>query len=82
MKKEKWIHLVVTEEQHKKIREASFKDAIDKGSRVSTSAFVIDIVMTHLNGNTPPTHKETIPETQPDVPKLAGPITSFNDIEI
>ena len=72
----------MTTEQYNQINKAAIEDALKEGKRLSVSAFAVEKLINSLNGNTPPTKQETIQETKPDVPKPAGPITSFNDIEI
>jgi hypothetical protein len=50
----------MTEEQRSKIEEAVLKDAIKNKKKANTSAFILDIVLNHINGNQP----DTIPKPE------------------
>ena len=60
--KTKWVSIIMTEEQRSKIDEAVLKDAIKNKKKANTSAFILDIVLNHINGGSP---KETIQESTP-----------------
>jgi len=64
--KTKTISVAVTDEEYKKINKAMIEDSLKSDKKPNTSAFILDIVLTHINGNTPPQIQDNIQETNQD----------------
>ena len=73
--KTKVISMAVTDEEYNKIRKAAYENAIKNDKPLSVSAFALNIVNDHLNGNSPPSQEPYI-ET-PAIPSL-----TFDDIQL
>ena len=62
--KTKVISMAVTDEEYNTIRKAAYKDSMKDNKSLSVSAFTLDIVMKHINGNRPPPQEPYIEDSE------------------
>ena len=77
--KTKVISMAVTDEEYNTIRKAAYKDSMKDNKSLSVSAFTLDIVMKHINGNRPPPQEPYIEDSEK--PYIEDPEIRSQEVE-